>query len=97
MSNSHEPETETLAETENFNAFRADEPDGETIYYLQLGRATLNFFAEEWGELLAAIPELVKTKPDDDGMYAASFDNVDIWMDKEDWAEFLQLLQELGK
>lgn len=97
MSNSQELKPETLAETENFMAWRAEEPDGETIYYLQLGRATLNFFTEEWDELLAAIPELVGTKPDDDGMYAASFDNVDIWMDKEDWAEFLQLLQELGK
>ncbi len=97
MSNSQELKPETLAETENFMAWRAEEPDGETIYYLQLGRATLNFFTEEWDELLAAIPELVGTKPDDDGMYAASFDNVDIWMDKEDWAEFLQLIQELGK
>lgn len=97
MSNSQELKPETLAETENFMAWRAEEPDGETIYYLQLGRATLNFFTEEWDELLAAIPELVGTKPDDDGMYAASFDNVDIWMVKEDWAEFLQLIQELGK
>jgi len=30
-------------------------------------------------------------------MYAASFDNIDIWMDKDDWAEFLQLIQELGR
>ena len=97
MSNAPELKTETLAETENFMAWRADEPDGETVYYLQLGRATLNFFNEEWDELLAAIPELMQAKPDDDGMYAASFDNVDIWMDKEDWAEFLHLLQDLGR
>jgi hypothetical protein len=97
MNNAPEPRTETLAETENFSALRADEPDGETVYYLQLGRATLNFFAEEWDELLAAIPELIQTQPDDDGMYAASFDNVDIWMDQEDWAEFIQLMNDLEK
>lgn len=96
MSNSPEPNTQTLAETENFMAWRADEPDGETTYYLQLGRATVNFFMEEWDELLASIPELSQAKPDEEGMYAVSFDNVDIWMDKEDWAEFLQLIQELG-
>lgn len=97
MSNAPELKTETLAETENFMAWRADEPDGETVYYLQLGRATLNFFTEEWDELIAAVPELTQTKPDEDGMYAASFDNVDIWMDKEDWAEFLQLIRDLGR
>ena len=97
MSNPQDYKTETLAETENYSAFRADEPDGETIYYLQLGRATLNFLTEEWEELLAAIPELMQTKPDEDGMYAASFDNVDIWMDGEDWAEFLQLVRDLNR
>lgn len=98
MSNNElEPKTETLAETENFMAWRADEPDGETTYYLQLGRATINFFAEEWDELLASIPELIKAKPNEEGMYAVSFDNVDIWMDDEDWKEFLQLARDLSR
>lgn len=97
MSNAQDPNTETLAETENFMAWRADEPDGETTYYLQLGRATVNFFMEEWDELLAAIPELMATKPNEDGMYAVSFDNVDIWMDDEDWSEFKQILRDLEK
>lgn len=97
MSNAQEPNTETLAETENFMAWRADEPDGETTYYLQLGRATVNFFMEEWDELLASIPELTQAKPDEDGMYAVSFDNVDVWMDNEDWVEFLHLIHDLQK
>lgn len=97
MSNSQDPSTETLAETENFMAWRADEPDGETTYYLQLGRATVNFFMEEWDELLASISELMGTKPDEDGMYAVSFDNVDVWMVSEDWTEFKQLLSALEK
>lgn len=97
MNNTQDLNTETIAETENFSALRADEPDGETVYYLQLGRATLNFFTEEWEELMAAIPELIQTRPDDDGMYAVSFDNVDIWLDKEDWAEFVILMRGLEK
>jgi hypothetical protein len=97
MSNSQDPNTETIAETENFMAWRANEPDGETTYYLQLGRATVNFFMEEWDELLASVSELLAAKPDEDGMYAVSFDNVDIWMDDEDWTEFKQLLNALGK
>ncbi len=97
MSNSQDPNTETIAETENFMAWRANEPDGETTYYLQLGRATVNFFMEEWDELLASVPELLAAKPNEDGMHAVSFDNVDIWMDNEDWSEFKQLLNALGK
>lgn len=97
MSNAQDPLTETLAETENYMAWRADEPDGESTYYLQLGRVTVNFFMEEWDELRASIPELLKAKANDDGMFAVSFDNVDIWMDEEDWAEFLSLLRELEK
>ncbi|MCL4271447.1 MAG: hypothetical protein KJZ72_17950 [Anaerolineales bacterium] len=97
MSNNQEPQTETLAETENFMAWRADEPDDETTYYLQLGRATINFFKEEWEELLDSIPELLQAKPNEEGMYAVSFDNVDVWMDDEDWTEFQQIIRELGK
>jgi hypothetical protein len=97
MSNNQEPQTETLAETENFMAWRADEPDDETTYYLQLGRATINFFKEEWEELLDSIPELLQAKPNEEGMYAISFDNVDVWMDDEDWTEFQQIIRELGK
>ena len=97
MNNSQEPETETLAETDNFMAWRANEPDDETTYYLQLGRATINFFMEEWDEMLASIPELKQAKSNEEGMYAVSFDNVDVWMDNEDWAEFLQLLRDLEK
>ena len=97
MNNHQDPETETLAETDNFMAWRANEPDGETTYYLQLGRATINFFMEEWDELLASIAELKQAKANEEGMFAVSFDNVDVWMDSEDWTEFLQLLRDLEK
>lgn len=97
MSKSNEPRTETLAETENFSAWMADEPDEETTYYLQLGRATINFFQEEWDEFLAFARGLDQVTPNEDGLYTLEFDNVDVWMDDEDWAEFKILAGSLGK
>ena len=52
-----EPAIEILAETENFNAWRASEPDGEMTYHLELGTVTVHFFAEEWKEFLQLIGE----------------------------------------
>ncbi|MEW6716008.1 MAG: hypothetical protein AB1345_00665 [Chloroflexota bacterium] len=47
-----EPNTSTLAESEHFIAWKADEPDGETTYHLELNTVTLHFFTEEWMEFL---------------------------------------------
>jgi len=47
-----EPTTKTLAETENYLAWQADEPDGETTYHLELNNVTMHFFKEEWDEFL---------------------------------------------
>jgi hypothetical protein len=52
MSNSTEPKTETIAETESYMAWRAEEPDGEITYHLELNNVTIHFFNEEWEELL---------------------------------------------
>ncbi len=46
-----EIKTTTLAETDNYIAWSASEPDGETTYHLELGNVTLHFFKEEWEEL----------------------------------------------
>lgn len=46
-----EIKTTTLAETGNYIAWSAEEPDGETTYHLELGNVTLHFFKEEWDEL----------------------------------------------
>jgi hypothetical protein len=51
-----DPKTEVIAETDDYMAWRADEPDGETTYHLELNNVTLHFFREEWEEFL----ELVK-------------------------------------
>lgn len=44
--------TSTLAETENFIIWTAEEPDGEVTYHLELNNLTLHFFEEEWKEFL---------------------------------------------
>jgi hypothetical protein len=97
MSKENEPRTKTLAETENFSAWLADEPDEETTYYLQLGRATINFFQEEWDDFLTFARGLDQVEPNEDGLYTLEFDNVDVWMDDEDWTEFKTLAVSLGK
>ena len=43
---------ETIAETENYVAWVSQEPDGETVYHLELGPVTLHFCREEFGEVL---------------------------------------------
>jgi hypothetical protein len=53
MPKNAEPTTETLAETENYLVWKADEPDGETTYHVELGNLTIHFFKEEWEEFLA--------------------------------------------
>ena len=59
MSNNHnEPKTETIAETDNFLAWKAEEPDGETTYHIELNNVTVHFFAEEWNEFMELIREL---------------------------------------
>lgn len=47
--------TETIAETENYQAWESQEPDGETVYHLELGQVTLHFFKEEWDEFMQLI------------------------------------------
>ncbi len=54
-------ETTTLSETENMAAWKADEPDGETVYNLQLNNVTVHFFQEEWDEFMQLVKGL-KTK-----------------------------------
>ncbi|NDJ59808.1 MAG: hypothetical protein GYB67_01715 [Chloroflexi bacterium] len=55
MANDPNIPTETIAETENFTAWLSKEPDGETVYHLEIGQVTLHFFREEWEEVLALI------------------------------------------
>jgi hypothetical protein len=56
--NNHDPVTHTLAETENYVAWTAEEPDGETTFHLELNNVTLHFFREEWDEFLQLTRDL---------------------------------------
>jgi len=58
MSNQNEPKTETIAETDNFLAWKAEEPDGETTYHIELNSVTVHFFEEEWKEFLQLVRDL---------------------------------------
>lgn len=54
--------TEVLAETDNmhYQVWKADEPDGEITYHLELNNVTIHFFTEEWEEFLKLIRILGK-------------------------------------
>jgi len=53
-----EPQTNVIAETENFLVWTAEEPDGETTYHLELNNVTIHFFLEEWKEFLDLVKAL---------------------------------------
>lgn len=53
-----EPKTTTLAETEAYLAWKAEEPDGETTFHLELNNVTMHFFKEEWDEFLELVRNL---------------------------------------
>jgi hypothetical protein len=50
--NGKETQTQTLAETDNYMVWKAEEPDGETTYHIELNNVTLHFFEEEWEEFI---------------------------------------------
>ena len=56
--NPSEPTTETIAETDTYLAWKANEPDGEVTYHLELNNVTLHFFREEWEEFLELVKRL---------------------------------------
>jgi hypothetical protein len=56
--NGKEPRTDTMAETDNYMVWKAEEPDGETTYHIELNNLTLHFFEEEWNEFLELVSSL---------------------------------------
>lgn len=56
--NGKEPKTDTLAETDNYMVWKAEEPDGETTYHIELNNLTLHFFEEEWQEFIELVNSL---------------------------------------
>jgi len=60
MSDEMEITTRTLAETENFFVYLAEEPDGEATYHVELATVTLHFFKEEWEEFMKLLDAIEK-------------------------------------
>ena len=56
--NATDPQTQVIGETDNYLAWKADEPDGEVTYHLELNNVTLHFFKEEWDEFLELVRSL---------------------------------------
>ena len=56
--NTTDPQTQVIAETDNYLAWMAEEPDGEVTYHLELNNVTLHFFQEEWDEFLSLVKDL---------------------------------------
>jgi hypothetical protein len=49
--------TEVIAETDNlhYQVWKADEPDGEITFHLELNNVTIHFFREEWDEFIKLV------------------------------------------
>ncbi len=52
---SDDVQTENLVVTENYAAWISHEPDGETVYHLELGAVTVHLFREEWEEVVELV------------------------------------------
>ena len=62
MTTDIEPTTTTLAESDNYIAWKAEEPDGESTYHIEINNVTLHFFQEEWDEFVEIIRMLLDKK-----------------------------------
>ena len=63
MSNEPEVKTTALVEFEDYQVWKAEEPDGETTYHLVLNNVTVQFFEEEWSAFLKMARELIRQIP----------------------------------
>ena len=48
----------TIAETDSYAVWSAEEPDGETTYNLELNNVTIHMFEEEYAEFLELVKKL---------------------------------------
>lgn len=58
MSDNYEPKVKTIAETDSYAVWSAEEPDGETTYNLELNNVTIHMFEEEYKEFLELAKKL---------------------------------------
>mgnify|MGYP001166053639 CR=1 FL=1 len=59
-----EPEvvTTTLAETDEYLAWKAEEAGDMITYFLQINNITINFYEQEWDEFMKFVKILAKYK-----------------------------------
>ncbi|HEY9076842.1 MAG TPA: hypothetical protein VIO61_09920 [Anaerolineaceae bacterium] len=94
MNNGAGPDVETIAETENYQVWRAKEPD-EITYHLEFGYFTVHFFEEDWEAFLEQVPDILKENPDADSSYELEFYNGVFQLAADEWAEFQELMHML--
>lgn len=58
MSDNYEPKVKTIAETDSYAVWSAEEPDGETTFNLELNNVTIHMFEEEYKEFLELVKKL---------------------------------------
>ena len=56
-----DPKTNTVVETDQYIIWKSDEPDGETVYHVEVNNVTVHFFKEEWEEFLELMRLMLKT------------------------------------
>ena len=54
LNKNDEPHTESIAETENYLVWKAEEPDGETTYHVELNNVTVHFLSGRMGRISGA-------------------------------------------
>jgi len=62
MNAQSEPKVEVLVETENYSVWKAEEPDGEVTYHLEMNNVTVHMFQEEWDEFVVLVKQLITRK-----------------------------------
>ena len=85
---------ETLAETPHYVVWKAEEPDGEVTYHVELGPVTAHFFTEEWQEFVALMREAQQEHGEDEDV-EVEMDWGTLIFEPEEWTEFVQLLGQL--
>lgn len=58
MDQDNDVKIKTLVETDNYSIWRADEPDEESTYHVEVNNVTIHFFKEEWEEFIELIKRL---------------------------------------
>jgi hypothetical protein len=89
---------ETLSETENYTVWRADEPDHESTYHVEIGPVTAHFFEEEWQNFVQLIrdsaAEFAETGGDQEDV-EVELDWGTMIFNPDEWQEFANLMRQV--